>query len=80
MTPENLRAIAAEARAKDSLPKGGYVLIFDGEAFGWKGALDRAETVRPGVFAVSENGTIFEAFGGDEETGAEAFRKVDAQP
>ena len=56
--------------------KGGYVMLFKGEAVGWKRNLDRPEGFEPGALAVDENGHVWEATGGNPYGGAERWSPV----
>lgn len=49
---------------------GGYVLIEDRAAYGWKKFLDQPEREKPGALAVDEGGNVWQAVGGDDYNGA----------
>lgn len=63
---------AFEFRSQRGL-KGGVVLIYEGQAYGWKDGLRDAEHEKPGAIAVDENGVVFIAEGGSEYSGAKAW-------
>ena len=55
---------------------GGVVLVWDGQAYGWKNALRNADHERPGAFAVDVAGHVFVAEGGNDDDGARCWVAV----
>lgn len=51
--------------------KCGVVVIYKGEAVGWMNELRDPQEWKPGCFAVDEQGNIFRAIGGDEDSAKE---------
>lgn len=51
----------------------GYVVIFEGRPVGWKRYLDNPQGWEPGCLAVSPEGDIYQAVGGNDYDGAEAW-------
>ncbi|WP_240224557.1 hypothetical protein [Rheinheimera hassiensis] len=52
---------------------GGVVLIWQGEAYGWKDRLRDPAHEQPGAFAVDLDGHVFVAEGGNEYDGAKCW-------
>lgn len=70
-SPMNAIIEAATAyRADHPDQKGGIVLVFRGEACGWKDRLRNPEGERPGTYAIDDAGRAWEAIGGDDYHGA----------
>lgn len=53
---------------------GGYVLVVNGKACGWKDALRNPEAEIPGTLAINEAGDTWQATGGDDYHGAMEWR------
>ena len=51
----------------------GVVLIWDGEAYGWKNVLRDPQHERPGAIAVDAEGNMFIAEGGNDYDGAKCW-------
>lgn len=56
--------------------RGGVVLFFDGEVYGWKDKLRNPESERPGALAVDSEGWIYKATGGDDYNGAKEWVSI----
>ena len=56
----------------------GVALICDGEVYGWKNELRDPQHEIPGVLAVSGDGRVYEARGGNDDDGAEEWVEVRA--
>ena len=52
---------------------GGYVLVVNGMAVGWKDALRNPEAEIPGTQAIDEKGKIWKAAGGNDYQGAQSW-------
>ena len=52
---------------------GGYVLVVNGMAVGWKGTLSNLESVIPGTLAIDMDNRIWEAVGGSDYYGARTW-------
>ena len=74
-----LRAIAAGWRLSQPEHEKGVVLIWEGQAYGWKNCLRDPQDERPGVYAVDDDGHIFKTEGGNDYDGAETWAAVDPQ-
>lgn len=70
-------ATAAKWRKANQDHRGGVVLIWEGEVYGWKSALREPHKERPGVYAVDEAGHVFVAEGGDDYNGAKCWVAAD---
>ncbi|MBD8483914.1 antirestriction protein ArdR [Pseudomonas coleopterorum] len=77
---ESVRATAAKWRAGNQEHRGGVVLVWEGDVYGWKNELRDPESERPGVYAVDKAGLVFKAEGGDDYNGAKAWVAVDPDP
>lgn len=77
-THQQLLSQAMLWRAENPQHQGGVVLIWEGEAYGWKNSLRDATHERPGVHAVDANEHIFIAEGGNDYDGAKAWVVFDA--
>ena len=75
LSHDRLKRIA-EAHREAWGHRGGYVMLFKGEAVGWKRCLDRPEGFEPGALAVDENGHVWEATGGNAYDGASRWSRV----
>jgi len=77
MTPFQLKSLRATAkryrREEPRTPAGGVVLIYRGQAFGWKNCLGSASCVVPDSFAVNESGQIWQGTGGNDYDGARGW-------
>lgn len=71
----NIATIAAKWRDEHPEHLSGVVLIWQGEAYGWKDSLRDACHERPGALAVDVDGQIFKAQGGNDYDGAESWQK-----
>lgn len=69
------RSIAGAWRFQggESYADNGFVLIYDGEAYGWKEKLRDPIREKPGVIAVDVQGLIYQAQGGNDYDGAERW-------
>ncbi len=74
---EALRATATKWRAGNPEHSGGVVLVWEGEVYGWKNELRDPASERPRAYAVDKAGLVFQAEGGDDYNGAEAWVAVD---
>lgn len=72
---KQLLEIAQAYREKESL-RGGVVLIFNDQAYGWKNELRDPQHECPGVFAADDLGTIWLAEGGDDYNGAQNWTSI----
>lgn len=54
----------------------GYVVIFNGSVAGWKRELDFPQGWEPGCLAISPEGEVFQAVGGNDYDGAEAWQAL----
>ncbi|MHC8347730.1 antirestriction protein ArdR [Pseudomonas sp. RT6P73] len=72
-----LNATVVKWRAGNQDRRGGVVLVWDGQVYGWKNCLRDAIHERPGAYAVDEDGHVFVAEGGDEYNGAKCWVVVD---
>lgn len=82
MDPITCRQVADEWRQQHCATNPAYlgtgvVLIWNGEAYGWKNALRDAAHEQPGAIAVDADGHIFRAEGGNEYDGASAWVVTD---
>lgn len=69
MNFELLRKAATDFR-ETWVKKEGYVVIFEGTVSGWISGLHSASDWRPGSIAVSTDGDIYQAQGGNDSDGA----------
>nr|WP_254176728.1 antirestriction protein ArdR [Pseudomonas fluorescens]AWH58615.1 Hypothetical protein [Pseudomonas fluorescens] len=74
---EALHAIVAQWRLGNQERRGGVVLVWQGEVYGWKNCLRDAVHERPGAYAVDDAGHVFIAEGGDDQNGAKCWVVVD---
>ncbi len=74
---EALRATATKWREGNQEHRGGIVLVWEGEPYGWKNELRDPASERPGTYAVDNAGLVFMAEGGDDYNGAKAWVAVD---
>jgi hypothetical protein len=75
------KVAAARAAAEATLAEhdgAGVALICDGKAYGWKNYLRDPQHEIPGVLAVSGDGRVYEARGGNEQDGAAEWVEVHA--
>ena len=56
--------------------RGGVVLIWQGEVYGWKNELRDPHHEQPHAIAVDINGNVFEAKGGNDYDGAERWEAL----
>lgn len=68
-------AVAAARRYRSDYPghDDGVVLVWQGEAYGWKNELRDPQHERPGVYAVDADGRAYLAMGGNDYDGAERW-------
>lgn len=71
----NYTTIAANWRAEqpETRATSGVVLIWQGQAYGWKDKLSNAAHEQPGAVAVDADGHVFIATGGDQDNGAKCW-------
>lgn len=55
----------------------GYVVIFNGQIVGWKRELDNPQGWEPSCLAVAADGSVYEAVGGNDYDGAEAWLRLE---
>ena len=67
---KTLQQIANNWREQHPTHDGGVVLIWNGEAYGWKNTLRDPQQERPGVYAVDLSGNVWVAVGGNDYDGA----------
>ncbi|WP_267400366.1 antirestriction protein ArdR [Pseudomonas sp. GM_Psu_2] len=68
-----VRDVARQYRNANPQREGGVVLIWQGNAYGWKNCLHDASHEQPGAYAVDLDGHVFMAEGGDAYNGAKAW-------
>jgi len=68
---DDVRALAIKYRANHPEEAGGVVMITNGQVYGWKDQLRDPRSEAPGAVAVSSEGQIFVAAGGNNYDGAE---------
>lgn len=73
---ESVRAIATHYRRFIPANAGGIVLIWRGQAYGWKDALRDPQSERPGVYAVDDDQQVYIAKGGNDYDGAQRWEAV----
>ncbi|MGC3103735.1 antirestriction protein ArdR [Pseudomonas aeruginosa] len=71
-----IRAVARTYRNANPDYPGGVVLVWQGDAYGWKDKLRDAGHEQPGAYAVDESGHVFVAEGGDSYNGAKEWVAV----
>lgn len=74
---EALRASASKWRTGNPEHRGGIVLVWEGEVYGWKNELRDPSSERPGAYAVDKYGLVFQAQGGDDYHGAKSWVAID---
>ena len=67
---EQLEKQAAEFRQQNNLSPDGYVLFHEGEPCGWVKTLDHPQGWVPSCIALSADGEVFVAVGGNDQDGA----------
>lgn len=60
--------------------KNGYVVVFDNTLTGWTSTTENPQGFAPGCKAISDNGLVFLATGGDEHNGAQRWDYLDLCP
>ncbi|TPG87736.1 hypothetical protein EAH72_34285 [Pseudomonas caspiana] len=65
-------------RLRNQERRGGVVLVWQGEVYGWKNSLRDASHERPGVYALDEDGHVFIAEGGNDSDGAKCWVVADS--
>ena len=73
---EVVRGAAKQWRERNPDYQGGVVLVWQGQAYGWKNSLRDAFQERPGAFAVDEAGQVSKAEGGNDYDGAERWLEL----
>nr|WP_289073832.1 hypothetical protein [uncultured Halomonas sp.] len=68
---DDVRALANAYRANNPHEVGGVVMLIKGNVYGWKNQLRDPRSEVPGAVAVSSEGQIFVAAGGNDYDGAE---------
>lgn len=77
--PAALEAVRVASRYRETVPgAGGWVFVHEGEAFEHGEDLGGAGIWGPGVMAVSVEGLVLLAVGGDNQTGALGWQMVNA--
>jgi hypothetical protein len=71
-----IKQAAAQYRQENPDHTGGVVLIWQGEAYGWKNELRDPQSERPGVYAVADDGRAWVSAGGDDYNGAQRWEAV----
>lgn len=66
-------AAARQWRCEHPEHHAGVVLVWDGEAYGWKDRLRTPFHERPGAYAVDSEDHVFLAEGGDHYNGAKCW-------
>ena len=61
---------------KDEQQPGGVVLVWAGQAYGWKNELRDPQSERPGALAVDTDGCVWIAAGGNDHAGAERWERA----
>lgn len=64
---------AAKAYRDEEKHPGGVVLVWDGQAYGWKNELRDPQHERPGALAVGSDGRVWLAYGGNDQDGAKSW-------
>ncbi|PAT32891.1 hypothetical protein CK620_13540 [Vandammella animalimorsus] len=64
--------------AMPEINAGGVVLIYQGQAYGWRDCVRDPHKDRPGALAVDLVGQVWQAQGVDDERGAQAWVPVQA--
>ena len=67
------RQAATNWRLENTQHQGGVVLVWEGEAYGWKNALRNPDCERPGACAVDAEDHVYVAEGGDDINGAKCW-------
>ena len=63
----------AEAYRREEGQDGGIVLVYAGQVYGWKNELRDPQSERPGALAVSADGRVWLAVGGNDQDGAKSW-------
>lgn len=71
-----VRAVARTYRRTNPERLGGIVLVWQGQAYGWKDCLRNANHEQPGAYAIDEDGHVFIAEGGNAYDGAKCWVAV----
>lgn len=72
----NTVEIAKQYRNSNPGKEGGVVLVYEGQAYGWKDELRDPQSEKPGAFAVDTKGHIWRAVGGNNYDGAEWWKAL----
>lgn len=75
----NACVAAAESFRVEREYRDGLVIVFDFEAVGWINELRDPGGWEPGVIAVTADGEVHEAMGGNTEQGAKRWELVQAE-
>lgn len=81
MNLHQIQAIARRYRRMEAMPEinaGGVVLIYRGQAYGWRDCVRDPHQDCPGALAVDLGGQVWQAQGGDDYHGARAWVPVQA--
>ncbi|WP_075882071.1 hypothetical protein [Vreelandella massiliensis] len=71
-----IKQAAAQYRQENPDNVDGVVLIYQGEVCGWKNELRDPQSERPGTYAVAEDGSVWQAVGGNDYDGAERWEAI----
>lgn len=63
----------AKSYRRDEGQGDGIVLIYAGQVYGWKNELRDPQSERPGALAVSDDGRVWLAVGGNDQDGAKSW-------
>lgn len=63
----------ASAYRRDENATGGIVLVWAGQVYGWKNELRDPHSERPGALAISADGLVWLASGGNDQDGAKSW-------
>ena len=74
---EALHATVAQWCLGNQERRGGVVLVWQGEVYGWKNCLRDAVHERPGAYAVDGAGHAFITEGGDDQNGSKCWVVID---
>ena len=61
---------------REEQQEGGIVLVYAGQAYGWKNELRDPQSERPGALAISADGRVWLAMGGNDQDGAKSWEKA----
>ena len=66
----------AEAYRREEGQDGDIVLVYAGQVYGWKNELRDPQSERPGALAVSADGRVWLAVGGNDQDGAKSWESA----